>query len=166
VSEEWRGKCGLCVCVCVCVWSLVHRLALSTSRGEYSCQAAVFHINYQTTMASNPQRGLRSALLTNDNVGIFNRTGTKQTDFDTKAAQSMRQCSMPDMKQNFQRSTNTYTRTRVIKVRYFLCCLQHYPPIGIYQTPIKMSVDIRREIIVLTFTFHTDIKKLYIYIYC
>ena len=75
-------------------------------------------------MASNPQGGLRSVLLTNDNVGIFNRIVTKQTDLDIKAAQPMRQCSMQDTKQIFQRSTHTYIQThayaRGIQVRSFL----------------------------------------------
>ena len=87
----------------------VHLPALSTSRGEDCRQGAVFHINYQTTMASNPQRELRSAPVTNDTVGIFNCTLIKHTNCSTKC-----QCSVRDTKHILQRSvpqTFFYSRT-------------------------------------------------------
>ena len=97
-----------------CVWLSVHRLALSTSKGEGSHRTTVFHINYHTTMASNPQRGLRSALLTNDNVGIFIRTVTKHTDPNKKkkTAQPMRQCSTRNKTSNAE---HKHTLKRVSK---------------------------------------------------
>jgi hypothetical protein len=135
IMENEEGVCEWRVVrkVRLCVWSLVHRLPLSASRGEYSGRAAVFHINYQTTMASNPQGGLRSVLPTNDNVGIFNRIVTKQTDLDIKTAQPMRQCSMPDTKQNFQHSTHTYihTHARTYPNALFSLLSTTLPPTGI-----------------------------------